>query len=315
MCFRPGLSPPPPGSPPRRPAGRALTAGVVGQAPPVHAHAVGRAERGVQLQARAHHVRPGHVAVVKDAALVVRPRGDHGVAQLEDPVAQGHPVVGQPCVHPPGPDLPGGRAGRPPAQPASRAPGHLAVVAVPHANPGQPHTGPHVPQVQFPPAALGAHGWPLVTCHQTGPPGSAPSTGLLVPSPLHPQNLTRSGSDRRRAQAGRGWPGSSAPLRGLSGEVHGRMAGQGWAPSSGWTSQSRRPPRPPRGGDTHPFGHWSTCLEGQRSARVRRPGRHSHARPPAARVPELHSAGWRRDLPGPLTSAQGPGTGSCWRGL
>lgn len=79
---------------------QALTARVVGPAPPVDAHAMGRTEGGVQLQAGAHHVRAGgHVALIKDTALVVRHRGDHGVAHFEDPAARGHTGCGA-ALHP-----------------------------------------------------------------------------------------------------------------------------------------------------------------------------------------------------------------------
>ena len=57
-------------------------------APPVDADAEGRTEGGIELQGSAHHVRAGHVALVKRAALVVRPGRDQHMAQLEGPVAQ-----------------------------------------------------------------------------------------------------------------------------------------------------------------------------------------------------------------------------------
>lgn len=64
----------------------ALTAHVVGPASPVDADVLGRAERCVQLQAGAHRVQVGPVALVESAALIEWQWGDHGVAWLKDPV-------------------------------------------------------------------------------------------------------------------------------------------------------------------------------------------------------------------------------------
>lgn len=117
------VPPLPPGSPARPPAPSqiicgTLTAGVAGPAPPVNAHALGGAERRVQLQPGAHHVQAGQVAVVEDAAFIEGLRGDGAVAGLEDPVGRRGGAGGPSRLHD---GLPSLRALEPPRAVALRS--------------------------------------------------------------------------------------------------------------------------------------------------------------------------------------------------